>query len=110
LAKVALRLAEIPKFAYEEYRLDQVKFYAKFTEMAYKALNLSSIQSFIDELTERLKIEGVEVRVMRPPSPRSRIVGINLASDALKPSSEAFARPLHEEGPLARLVAGMAKH
>jgi len=74
---VKVRLALVPEFAEREYHPTQIKFYEKMTELVYKALNLNSVRNFVKELTERLSInEDVEVRIMRLPSYKSRIVGV----------------------------------
>ena len=76
--RVRIRLASIPNFADKEYHHDQIKFYAKMTELIYKALIMNSIRSFINEVIRCLNIkEDIELRVMRLPSRRSRVIGIN---------------------------------
>ncbi|MCD6241682.1 hypothetical protein J7K27_09300 [Candidatus Bathyarchaeota archaeon] len=74
---VKVRLASVPKFAECEYHPAQIRFYEKMTELVYKALNLNSVCNFIKELIERFSInEDIEVRIMRLPSYKSRIIGV----------------------------------
>ena len=47
------------------------------TELIYRALTLDSVYNFIKDLVQRLSIKGeIEIRVMRLPSYKSRIIGI----------------------------------
>ncbi|RJS83385.1 hypothetical protein CW709_01275, partial [Candidatus Bathyarchaeota archaeon] len=74
---VKVRLASVPNFAEKEYHPDQIKFYEKMTELIYRALTLDSVYNFIKDLVQRLSIKGeIEIRVMRLPSYKSRIIGI----------------------------------
>ena len=84
MGKIKIRLADVPLFAKDEYHPDQVKFYAKITELMYKALNLGSIYNFIEEFVTQLGIkEDIEIRIMRLPSHKSRIVAIDLEKGKL---------------------------
>jgi len=75
--KITIRLASVPNFALNEYHQKQVEYYSRFTELVYKALSMDSVDSFLKELIEILGISEVEVRVMRLPSYRSKILGIS---------------------------------
>jgi hypothetical protein len=84
-AKLTIRLAAIPNFAREEYHQDQIEYYAKITELVYKALNLNSVDAFLEELSEILGIgEVVEVRIMRLPAWKSKIFGISARGKILE--------------------------
>ena len=73
MKRISIRLAEIPKFAKDEYHPGQMAFYSKFTEITFKALNLPSVSEFMESLAEKLGLESVEVRVCRMPAARSRV-------------------------------------
>ena len=73
MGRVMIRLADVPHFAKEEYHVDQVVLYSKFTELMFKALNLPSTAEFMDWLAGDLKVESVKVRVLRMPHTRSRV-------------------------------------
>lgn len=75
--KITIRLASVPNFALNEYHQKQIEYYSRFTELVYKALSMDSVDSFLKELSEFLGISEVEVRVMRLPSYRSKILGIS---------------------------------
>lgn len=68
-----IRLAEIPKFAKEDYHPDQVAFYSKLTELTFKALNLPSVLEFMERFAANVNLEVAEVRVSRMPAARSRV-------------------------------------
>jgi len=83
--KITIRLAPIPNFAIEEYQQDQIEYYAKITELVYKALNLNSVGDFLKELIEILGIgKVVEVRIMRLPSYKSKILGTSAKGKILE--------------------------
>jgi hypothetical protein len=76
--KITIRLAPIPDFAKDEYNPSQIEYYAKMTELVYRTLNLDSISDFSKELIAILNIrEDVEVRIMRLPSHRSKVFGMD---------------------------------
>lgn len=76
--KITIRLAPIPDFAEDEYNPGQIECYAKMAELVYRALNLDSISDFLKEFVAILNIrEDVEVRIMRLPSYRSKIFGMD---------------------------------
>lgn len=76
--EVKARLASIPNFVKKEYHPDQIKFYEKMSALMYKTLNLDSVCNFLKNLVGFLKIrKGIELRIMRVPSWKSRIFGIN---------------------------------
>ena len=75
--KIIIRLASVPDFALNEYHQKQIEYYSRFTELIYKALSLSSVDSFLKEFIDILGISEVEVRVMRLPSYKSKIFGIS---------------------------------
>lgn len=72
--KIKIRLGNIPNFAEKEYHPEQVRFYAKMTELIYKVLNTSTIRKFINEIIDHLNIkENIEIRIMRLPSRKSLV-------------------------------------
>ena len=71
--EIYIRLAEAPKFAWEEYHPNQATHYIQLTEFVFKALHLSSIREFLEKLAEDFGIEKVEVRVCRLPSRSSMV-------------------------------------
>lgn len=75
--KITLRLASFPNFGLDEYHQKQIGYYSKFTELTYDALRLDSVDSFLKELIESLEVSEIEVRIMRLPSYKSKIFGIN---------------------------------
>ena len=76
--KITIRLAPIPNFAKDEYHPNQIDYYAKITELVYKAFNLDAVSDFLTELIEILRMsEDVEIRIMRLPSYKSKISGID---------------------------------
>ena len=78
LGRITIRLAPVPDFAKDEYSPSQIEFYAKITDLIYRALNLDSVSDFLKELVVTLNIgKDIEVRIMRLPSYRSRILGID---------------------------------
>jgi hypothetical protein len=78
LGRITIRLAPVPDFAKDEYSPSQIEFYAKITDLVYRALNLDSFNSFLKELVVTLDIrKDIEVRIMRLPSYRSKILGIS---------------------------------
>lgn len=78
LARITIRLAPVPDFAKDEYSPSQIEFYAKITDLVYRALNLDSFADFLKELVVTLNIrKDIEIRIMRLPSYRSKMVGIN---------------------------------
>lgn len=78
LGRITIRLAPVPDFAKDEYSPSQIEFYAKITDLVYRALNLGSVRDFLKELVVTLDIrKNIEVRIMRLPSYRSKILGIN---------------------------------
>jgi hypothetical protein len=72
-AEICIRLAEVPKFAWEEYHPEQALHYIQLTEHVFKALHLPSIYEFLKRLAEDFGIEKVEVRVCRLPSRSSTV-------------------------------------
>jgi len=66
--RITIRLAEVPKFAREEYHSDQVAHYSKFTELTFKALNLPSVIEFMEHIAENLTLKAVQVRILRMPN------------------------------------------
>ena len=78
LGRITIRLAPVPDFAKDEYSPSQIEFYAKITDLVYRALTLDSFNDFLKELVVTLNIrKDIEVRIMRLPSYRSKILGIN---------------------------------
>ena len=78
LGRITIRLAPVPDFTKDEYSPSQIEFYAKITELVYRALNLDSASDFLKGLVVTLNIrKDIEVRIMRLPSYRSKILGIN---------------------------------
>lgn len=78
LGEIKVRLASIPNFAKDEYHPDQIKFYRKISELMHKALNLDPVCNFIKELVEFGNIrKDIELRIMRLPSWKSKIFGID---------------------------------
>jgi len=78
LGRITIRLAPVPDFAKVEYSSSQIEFYAKITDLVYRALNLGSFNDFLKEFVVTLNIrKNIEVRIMRLPSYRSRIIGIS---------------------------------
>jgi len=76
--KITIRLASVPNFAPNEYHQKQIEHYSKFTELVYKALSMDSVENFLGELVEIHGIgEEFEVRIMRLPSYKSKIIGIS---------------------------------
>jgi hypothetical protein len=73
LMQIHIRLAEVPKFAWEEYHPEQASRYIQLTEYVFKALHLPSIREFLERLAEDIEIEEVEVRVCRLPSRSSMV-------------------------------------
>ena len=73
MKRIRIKLASVPKFAKDEYHPDQIALYSKFTELTFKALNLSSVSEFLERLAETLGLESVKVRVCRMPAARSRV-------------------------------------
>ncbi|MCW4003259.1 MAG: hypothetical protein NWE95_05020 [Candidatus Bathyarchaeota archaeon] len=76
--KITIRLAAIPDFALNEYHQEQIEYYSKFTELVYRALSIDSVSVFLQELIKNLGINEVEIRIMRLPSFKSKIVGITV--------------------------------
>ena len=72
-AEIHIRLAEAPKFAWEEYHPEQATRYIQLTEYVFKALHLPSIREFLERLAKDFGIEKVEVRVCRLPSRSSMV-------------------------------------
>jgi len=78
LGRIRIRLAPIPDFAKVEYSPSQIEFYARLTDLVYRAMNLDSVSNFLKELVVTLDIrKDIEVRIMRLPAHRSRILGID---------------------------------
>jgi hypothetical protein len=76
--KITFRLASIPIFAKNEYHPNQVEYYAKITELVYRAFGLDAVSDFLRELVEILRMsQSVDVRIMRLPSHKSKILGID---------------------------------
>jgi hypothetical protein len=76
--KITIRLVPIPDFAEDEYNPGHIECYAKMTELVYRALNLGSIGDFLKEFIAILNIrEDIEVRIMRLPSYRSKVFGMD---------------------------------
>ncbi len=75
--KITIRLASVPNFALNEYHQKQIEYYSRFTELVYKALSMASVDSFLKELGEILHISEVEIRIMRLPSYKSKILGVS---------------------------------
>ena len=73
MKRINIRLAEIPRFAKDEYHPNQVALYSKFTELAFKALTLPSTIKFLEYLADKLDLENVKIRVCRMPAAKRRI-------------------------------------
>ena len=67
--KGRIRLAEVPRFASEEYCPQQVECYRILTETTFRVLNLPSVSAFLDSIAQKLGIQDeIEARVCRVPS------------------------------------------
>jgi len=76
--KITIRLAPIPDFAKDEYHPNQIEYYAKITELVYRAFGLDAVSDFLRELVDILRMnEDIEVRITRLPSYKSKIFGID---------------------------------
>lgn len=70
-----LKLAQIPKFALNEFHQTQVEYYAKYSKLMYRILGIKSVPVFIEAImkTENIEKDQVtEIKVMRLPAFRSR--------------------------------------
>jgi len=70
-----LKLAQIPKFALNEFHQTQVEYYTKYSELMYRILGIKSVPVFIEAImkTENIEKDKVkEIKVMRLPAFRSR--------------------------------------
>ena len=71
----ALKLAQVPKFALDEFHPSQVEYYAKYSKLMYRILGIKSVSVFIEAITKKENIEKdkvKEIKVMRLPSFRSK--------------------------------------
>jgi len=69
---VTVTLLDIPKYLRLEYHPDQVMLYSNFTELAFKALKLPLVAEFVENFASTLRLEKLEILVMRLPARRSR--------------------------------------
>lgn len=113
-ARIHMRLAEVPEFAWKEYHEGQVIVYIKLTEFVFEALKMPSVKEWLEKFAEKLNIKEIEIRLNRLPHHKAILLPIELGKrEIFKPigtfGRSSKRRPFIEVYPFPHFISKTSK-